>query len=282
MISGTGLRAEGGLGKRANGDRLLLLWRLAGTSSYIPQSNHVMTGANYKCLWDYPAKNKAATRQELMIMGSNRLLLMLVLCVLVTPRCFGDDGALAYKIGYEAENGSYFASGICVWAVQDGSKGFDGEDAWPFMPSSGILLGIRRVESIDGWNHDTGWYTGDTRETLSVGQSIAIDGIYMWAVPGTPSHDMHLHLLEPFLYPGVSFGLSLVSVPAGVEYEGPRTWGPEVSEIALPFYSTDDGESGYKFRLDVSAAVPEPTGLLALGVGGVGILGTALRRRKSG
>ena len=59
---------------------------------------------------------------------------------------------------------------------------------------------------------------------------------------------------EPFLDPGVSFSLSLVSIPQGVEYTGPTTWGPETSEITLPFYSTDNGESGYKFRLTVNVS----------------------------
>lgn len=187
-------------------------------------------------------------------MRYSTILVTLILSLLFVSNCFGDGAELRHKISYKAENGGVCKE-ITVVGMDGAGKGVDDEELWANMPSSGILLGVRRVNGTDEWNGTTGFYAGDVRETLASGTSITVDGIYMWAVPGTPSQDMHLRLVDNvFLSPGVSFSLSLVSVPQGVEYTGPTTWGAETSEITLPFFSTDNGENGYKFRLTVSAS----------------------------
>ena len=207
------------------------------------------------------------------------VLIVLILSLLSMSNCVGDVASLRYKISYGAEDGGFYKE-ITVVGAEGASKDFDDEYMWSSLPSHGILLAIRKVNGVDEWNGDTGWYAGDVREPLAPGQSITVDGIYLWAVPGTPSQDMHLRL-SPFVYlePGVSFSLSLVSIPQGVEYTGPTTWGPETTEITLPFYSTDNGENGYEFQMSIYA-VPEPSPLIALA--GLSLLtgGALVRKRK--
>jgi len=137
---------------------------------------------------------------------------------------------------------------------RNASSGSDGETAWPAQSSSGVLVGIYKTNGTDGWNGTTGFYGEDIRETLQGGASITFNDIYLWATPGTESQDLHLRLQDGPSLDGVSLTLSLVSVPSGVTYTGPTEWGSETTDIVLPFYSTDDGKTGYKFRITITAA----------------------------
>ena len=78
--------------------------------------------------------------------------------------------------------------------------------------------------------------------------------IYLWATPGTESQDLHLRLQDGPSLDGVTLTLALVSIPSGVTYTGPTEWGSETTDIVLPFYSADDGKTGYKFRVTITAA----------------------------
>ena len=62
---------------------------------------------------------------------------------------------------------------------------------------------------------------------------------------------------------GLSYRLMLMSIPDSIDYKGPTQWGPEDTGIRLPFYSTNDGTTGYRFNA-VITAVPEPSSLAGL------------------
>jgi hypothetical protein len=209
------------------------------------------------------------------------VLTALVFSLLCAGQCFADESELRYKIIYQAEEGGCVGTQVCVVGFEGAGPGFDGEELWPLSPPAAVLVGIRKVKGADGWDGTTGWYTGDIRDNLSPGANTTVDGIYMWAVTGTEGQDMHLRLTMAWLYPSENgrLRLSLVSIPQGVDYTGPTTWGPETTEITLPLYSTDDGTTGYKFQMNVFA-VPEPSSLIALAGGLAGLGGMALRRKR--
>lgn len=181
--------------------------------------------------------------------------LLVLMHILLASGCFAQGNPLAYKLHFHTNNGYTDGAIIAVGAASNGTSAYDGEEAWPGSSSTGVLLAIHRTNGVDGWNHDTGFYSGDIRETLSPGNNITINGIYLWATPGTQNQELHVYPdARPYLDQGVSYSLKLVSVPEGITYTGPTEWGSETTDIGLPFYSTDDGKTGYKFRITITAA----------------------------
>lgn len=155
------------------------------------------------------------------------------------------------------------------------SDGYDHETQLPSLP--GVCAGFWKVNSIEGWDGTTGLYTWDRRAALTEGERKTED-IFVWAAPGTQSQDI-LVAASMSLAQGVNYRLSLVNIPNGVTYIGPREWGPDDGTITLPFYDTDDPLTGYKFLAEVTA-VPEPSSILTLAGGLAGLGGLALKRRK--
>lgn len=153
------------------------------------------------------------------------------------------------------------------------------ETMWPDNPSpTGVLLGFYNVDGINEWDSTTGWYSGTARELVSTGTSVVIDNLYLWATTGTPSQNLQLYLQGNSWIPSsLNYKLSLISAPDG--YTGQTEWGITDTIITLPFYSTDDGTTGYRFRAEFTA-VPEPSSILALVSGLGGVVGLALRRRR--
>ena len=117
-------------------------------------------------------------------------------------------------------------------------------------------------------------------ELLQPGQTLVINNIYLWAEPDAADPSIQFQQMAWFAQGGVTYTLSLVSIPDGVNYPGPREWGPGTSQIALPFYGTNDGRTGYKFRAEFTA-IPEPSSLLALASGLAGRGGVVVKRKKS-
>jgi len=175
----------------------------------------------------------------------------LAVCLMASS-CLGSS--YSYKVSYHTGSTSSVETHVDLADGRDASSGSDGEAAWPAPSSSGVLVGIHKTNGTNGWNGTTGFYGEDIREAVSTGNSVTFDDIYLWATPGTESQDLHLHLQDGPSLDGLSLTLTLVSVPNGVTYTGPTEWGSETTDIALPFYSSDDGKTGYKFRVTITAA----------------------------
>ncbi len=217
-----------------------------------------------------------------------RISIIAVVLLTIGSACFGGvyDNYSSYKLHYTATGdipypGDWYLSIVCSVIASKGKD--DSEHPFPATLPSGALVGVYKVQGVDGWDSATGFYDSDAQQPMLKGTTRTIDGIYLWATPGSFSSKLYVRLgSSPWLggYPFMSYKLSLLTIPTGINYTGPREWGINDTVIALPYYTTNDGTTGYKFQMEFTApAVPEPSSLLALFSGLAG-LGFAVRRKR--
>lgn len=211
-------------------------------------------------------------------MLSTRTVLLAFVLVSIGQCCSADYG---YSVTYipSAPGTKMILQGVPRdWGVH--TDGYDGEHdlTLPF-PSNPVHIALYKTQGVDSWDGASGFYIDDLRQALLPGQTALFNDIYLWVEPGTPSHDIVLGLVASDIDPGVTYRLSLVSLPTGVTYTGRTEWEVDDRYVTLPFYSTDDGRTGYRFRAEFTA-IPEPSSLTALASALCGAGGLALRRRR--
>lgn len=184
------------------------------------------------------------------------------------------------------------ANGGTAWFVMPGDmRALAGTDIgaldtydpfdFPSDPWGSWNAGVYHTKDQDGWNGDTGYYFYDIRAPLRSGESKSWL-VYYWGLPGRQAIDNTLRLGMSTSGPGVTGRLELVQKPSTV------SGGPAVGtvwltsgQVLLPFYATSDGKNGYGFKFTLTA-VPEPSSLLALGMGVLPLAGVLARRRRAG
>ncbi|MHB9036321.1 MAG: hypothetical protein ACYC64_06615 [Armatimonadota bacterium] len=186
-----------------------------------------------------------------MIYG--RLSTAILLLLALSATCFGSD--YQYKVYYHTKGDSACGTKMIVGSNPEATNGFDFEHPWAGSTPDGVLIGIHNTNGVDGWSGNTGFYVDDYRPTPTQGNTITISNIYVWANVGVASQNMHLYLdSAPRIGTDATCKLSLVSVPSGVTYNGPTEWSLPHGDIVLPFYSTSDGMTSYKFKIEITAA----------------------------
>lgn len=180
-----------------------------------------------------------------------------------------DDTGAGYKAGFAARSESVLGndSGDLSWGSH------------VFGPSEYGLV-VYKENGKYGWDTDSGFYVLDARAPLAAGQTEVFEDIYLWAGNSVSLQNFQFHLDSFYMSPGMTYALDLVSTPTGVTYNGTTHWGANSSTITLPFVTTDDPTKGYRFRATVTAPVPEPSSLLALGTALMAGFGLRLRRRQ--
>ncbi|MEI6915860.1 MAG: hypothetical protein WCL39_12060, partial [Armatimonadota bacterium] len=135
------------------------------------------------------------------------------------------------------------------------TNGYDNEPIQDTSRQDWIYFSFWHEAGADGWDGPTAFYEFDFRGLLSSGQTLNIDSLYMWAGTGVPAQSMVLHLISPPQFtPNIaSYKLRLVSIPAGITYNGPYVWYGNHGDITLPYYSSADGTTGYRFQAEISA-----------------------------
>ena len=208
-----------------------------------------------------------------------RLVYIVVLLLLIVAQA----ASAQYNCSIHWSNGAFKA---IFETFPDASNGLDTmDDAWywvnPDDASQCINLDIYKTSGQDGWDADSGFCVRDARSPLQEGETAVIRDICLWAGTAVSPCDLHLSVDESVtsLPPGLTCRLVLTSIPSTVTYNGQREWGPH-DTVTLPFYSTDDGTTGYRFTAIVST-VPETSSLLSLACGFLALCGTAIPRCKS-
>ena len=174
------------------------------------------------------------------------------------------------------------------------SAASDGYDPFDQAMTSVKLanLAIFLESGLDGWDGPTGFYIHDIRAPLGPEPgSTKRWTVYLWAdttlPPSSTVLDLtcYLHLIPAPTWESVWFALTYVRAAVGTD----DPWNEVGTSILLndyfdaagfrvPSYRTDNGLDGYVFEL-TATVIPEPSALIALGVG---LAALGLRRRRSG
>lgn len=208
-----------------------------------------------------------------------KFILILILLLGITSQVCANEYSYGFMYMVKNITGDYK---INFGSQQGATDGYDMELISPGPYQSKNNIAQYKENGKDGWNGDTGFYISDVRSPLTNGQT-AIFNFYVWGGTSASSQDICVYLnSSPWLSPGLTYALNLVQIPDGITYTGRRTWAVEYGNIILPFYSTDNPLTGYKFEATITAPpVPEPSSLLALFSGLAGIGGFALKRRRT-
>lgn len=216
-----------------------------------------------------------------------KVILVVGLLALTAGTTFASDYGFGVK--YKCVDQGGYGPGFGFQAIDDVSR--DGLDLSDYkqvldLNSPHAVAAIYKINGVDGWDSDNGYYDWESRSVLQPGQTKVFNNIYFWAMSGTTVGDMYLSILSPggaSIDPRLTYKLFLVSVPNGVTYNGATEWtspaGP-LGYITLPFYSTTDPSTGYKFRVEVTA-VPEPSSVVGL-LGSLMSLATTVVIRRRG
>ena len=173
----------------------------------------------------------------------------------------------------------------------DASDGYDSHDQLS-NPTAPIRSGVYHTQGVHGWTGPTGFYWRDIRAPLPmiVGTSKTWR-IYLWADPTLSPERTTIGMswfgtgVSAEALEQIEFRLTYVRRAVGVtddwnvegDYRILNDW-PDGGSWAVPAIRIDNGLDGYVFELKATV-IPEPSALIALGVG---LAALGLRRRRSG
>ncbi|MBN2563245.1 MAG: PEP-CTERM sorting domain-containing protein [Phycisphaerae bacterium] len=172
----------------------------------------------------------------------------------------------------------------------DATDGWDAELDYLIGTAGTGFAGVYHEYDPEGWLGDTGFYRTDYRSLLAPDEGMSWESLYVWADPSYPEEEesMYFSMVSDSTYPPPPdrrYLLHLVSVPDGVSGapdEG-TVWElllDEVLTLDLPTYRTTNGLDGYRFSFTITA-VPEPTTIGLVAVGGALLLSRSRRRRST-
>jgi len=160
-----------------------------------------------------------------------------------------------------------------VWS--DATDGWDSDLEYLMLEDTEGFAGIWHPNQPPAWTGPSGYYKTDFRAYPSPLESVTWSPIHVWASDGFPESTMSFTIQgNPVVPPPEDrlYSLTLISVPKAVTGAPSigTIWSVPAEEpliIELPTYRDVSGEDAYKFAFTVSAVVPEPTGVLLLGLG---------------
>ena len=167
------------------------------------------------------------------------------------------------------------------------TDGYDGQSPVELDGISGVLVKLYRT-----WGGSPAFYTSDYESPIPAGESKIWSDIWLWSQNYTPvlGSQTRIWIDREFAAPSGYWGrLFLDYVPDGLDWAEPWYYDfplddGGISSFLLPVPITDnpyDPMQVTRMHLTVyTTPIPEPSSLLALGGGLIGLAGLALRRRR--
>jgi hypothetical protein len=178
------------------------------------------------------------------------------------------------------------AIGCMLGAQSTSVDGYDTHDEWGGtrgQPGWGMVAPYH--QSGDDWSGSTGFYASDFHAPLIGDRTSTTWDMYFWAQDYW--NDASIISAHTFPYPAgippswYQARLYLDYVPPEASWEGPTVFDISVTGYTyfdLPIVAVSNPLDGV--RMHFTVATPEPSSLLALGGGLMGLAGLALRRRR--
>ena len=190
----------------------------------------------------------------------------------------GDANLWWTMIGPWGGNG---IAGIDIGAQPGYYDGYDGQYPVDRLYGEGIAL-LFHKQAADGWPE--GFYYKDFESPIPAGGSHTWSDIYLWGKDyAAPGNLVEILFGPEYPPPGYTALLELDYVPEYLNYSGPTRFWLDLSwydSVILPVAEVEDGLQGTRMHITVYAPpIPEPSSLLALAGGVLGLAGLTRRRR---